>query len=111
MLYINERKPLFQQHPLTDFLFLYTMLKQETNPAVVNNSSPSTYCFDADAVNEFFLSYMPAETLARTIREFNHHVTILSLNTPDVPFEISQIMRHLNEFAETINPYFTNQNM
>ena len=86
MLYINERKPLFQQHPLTDFLFLYTMLKQENNPAVVNNSSPSTYCFDADAVNEFFLSYMSAETLARTIREFNHHVAILSLNTPDVSF-------------------------
>jgi hypothetical protein len=58
------------------------MLQQGQNLAVVNNSSPSTYCFDADAVNEFFLSYMPAETLARTIREFNHHVAILSLNTP-----------------------------
>ena len=50
---------------------------------------------------------MSAETLARIIREFNHHVAILSLNTPDAPFEISQIMRHLNEFAETINPYFS----
>jgi len=62
------------------------MFNKETNPAVVNNSSPSTYCFDADAVNEFFLSYMPTETLARIIREFNHHVAILSLNTPDVSF-------------------------
>ena len=83
------------------------MLQQGQNPAVVNNSSPSNYCFDVEAVNKFFLSYMSAETLARIIREFNHHVAILSLNTPDAPFEISQIMRHLNEFAETINPYFS----
>ena len=83
------------------------MLKQETNPAVVNNSSPSTYCFDVEAVNEFFRSHMSAETLARTIREFNHHVAILSLNTPDAPPVISQIMGYLNEFAETINPYFS----
>lgn len=88
------------------------MLKQENIPASENNKiANSLYCFDVEAVNEFFLSYMPAETLACTIREFNRHVAILSLNTPDVPFEISQIMRHLNEFAETINPYFTNQNM
>jgi len=50
---------------------------------------------------------MPAETLARTIREFNHHVVILSLNTPDVPPVISEIMGYLNDFAETINPYFS----
>ena len=86
MLYSNVRKPLCEQHPLTDTLFLYLMFTQETNPAVVNNSSPSTYCFDVEAVNEFFLSYMPAETLARIIREFNHHVAILSLKTPDVSF-------------------------
>ena len=105
------RKPLCEQHPLTDTLFLYLMLSQETNPAVVNNSSPSIYCFDVEAVNEFFRSHMSAETLARTIREFNHHVAILSLNTPDAPPVISQIMGYLNDFAETINPYFTNQNM
>lgn len=87
------------------------MFNKETNPAVVNNSSPSTYCFDVEAVNEFFRSHMSAETLARTIREFNHHVAILSLNTPDAPPVISEIMGYLNDFAETINPYFTNQNM
>ena len=63
------------------------MLKQENNHASENNKiANSSYCFDADPVNEFFLSYMPAETLARTIREFNHHVAILSLNTPEAPF-------------------------
>ena len=88
------------------------MLNRETNLASENNKiANSSYCFDADAVNEFFLSYMPAETLVRTIREFNHHVAILSLNTPDAPPVISQIMGYLNEFAETINPYFTNQNI
>ena len=88
------------------------MLIQETNPASENNKiANSSYCFDVEAVNEFFRSHMSAETLARIIREFNHHVAILSLNTPDALPVISEITGYLNEFAETINPYFTNQNI
>jgi len=67
---------LFEQHPLTDTLFLYTMFKQETNPAVVNNSSPSTYCFDVEAVNEFFTDRISIEDFSAFMRTLIYNTSM-----------------------------------
>jgi hypothetical protein len=113
MLYINERKPLFQQHPLTDFLFLYTMLKQENNLAVVNNSSPSTYCFDVEAVNQFFAEDISVQAFTRYMRILIYENTRLIMRHCDIasgelPQEVLTAFEYLNGFSEVLDPYFTN---
>ena len=77
------RKPLIQQHPLTDTLFLYTMLNQGQNPAVVNNSSPSTYCFDVEAVNQFFAEEIHVQEFTRYMRMLIYETTRLHLRYCD----------------------------
>ena len=114
MLYSKKRKLLFQQHPLTDTLFLYTMLKQETNPAVVNNSSPSTYCFDVEAVQRFFSTVISVESFARSMRAYNNEISLTFMVLSDseseepIPSEVVKGAIYLNKFLETLNPYFTN---
>ena len=114
MLYSKKRKLLFQQHPLTDTLFLYTMLKQETNPAAVNNSSPSTYCFDVEAVQRFFSTVISVESFARSMRAYNNEISLTFMVLSDseseepIPSEVVKGAIYLNKFLETLNPYFTN---
>ena len=116
MLYSKKRKLLFQQHPLTDTLFLYTMLKQETNPAVVNNSSPSTYCFDVEAVNEFFTKEISVPEFTRYMRILIYETTRLHLRYSEIASgelsdDVLLAYDHLNGLSEVLNPYFTNQNI
>ena len=108
------RKPLIQQHPLTDTLFLYTMLNQGQNPAVVNNSSPSTYCFDVEAVQRFFSTVISVESFARSMRAYNNEISLTFMVLSDseseepIPSEVVKGAIYLNKFLETLNPYFTN---
>ena len=114
MLYSNVRKPLCEQHPLTDSLFLYLMFTQETNPAVVNNSSPSTYCFDANALQRFFSTVISVEDFARSMRAYNNEISLTFMVLSDseseepIPSEVVKGAIYLNKFLETLNPYFTN---
>ena len=107
------RKPLIQQHPLTDTLFLYTMLNQGQNPAVVNNSSPSTYCFDVEAVNQFFAEDISVQAFTRYMRILIYENTRLIMRhcdiaSGDVPTEVLTAFEYLNGFSEVLDPYFTN---
>ena len=107
------RKPLCEQHPLTDTLFLYLMFKQETNPAVVNNSSPSTYCFDVEAVNEFFTKEISVPEFTRYMRMLIYETTRLHLRYCDTASgelseEVLKAYDYLNGLSEVLNPYFTN---
>ena len=110
------RKLLLEQHPLTDTLFLYTMFQQETNPAVVNNSSPSTYCFDVEAVNEFFTEEIHVQEFTRYMRILIYETTRLHLRYCDTASrelseDVLQAYDYLNGLSEVLNPYFTNQNI
>ena len=110
------RKPLCEQHPLTDTLFLYLMFTQETNPAVVNNSSPSTYCFDVEAVNQFFAEEIHVQEFTRYMRILIYETTRLHLRYCDTASgelseEVLQAYDYLNGLSEALNPYFTNQNL
>ena len=97
-------------------LFLYLMLSQETNPAVVNNSSPSTYCFDVEAVNEFFSKEISVQEFTRYMRMIIYETTRLHLHYCDIASgELSEeallAYDYLNGLSEVLNPYFTNQNI
>ena len=72
------------------------MLQQGQNFAVVNNSSPSTYCFDVEAVNQFF---------AEDTRLIMRHCDIAS---GELPQEVLLAFEYLNGFSEVLDPYFTN---
>ena len=93
------------------------MLRQETNPAVVNNSSPSTYCFDVEAVQRFFSTVISVEDFANYMRAYNtkNSITYLVLSDSEseepVPREVVKGAIYLNKFLETLNPYFTNKNL
>ena len=107
MLYSKKRKLLFQQHPLTDTLFLYTMLKQETNPAVVNNSSSSTYCFDVEAVNEFFTDRISIEEFSDSMRTLIYNTSMQYLKdchdgSGYMPHEVYCALDSLNSFTALI---------
>ena len=113
MPYKQKRKPLFEQHPPTDFLYLYVMFKQETNPAVVNNSSPSTYCFDVEAVNQFFAEDISVQAFTRYMRILIYENTRLIMRHCDIasgelPQEVLTAFEYLNGFSEVLDPYFTN---
>ena len=110
------RKPLCEQHPLTDTLFLYLMFTQETNPAVVNNSSPSTYCFDVEADNQFIAEEIHEQEFTRYMRILIYETTRLHLRYCDTASgelseEVLQAYDYLNGLSEALNPYFTNQNL
>ena len=106
-------KLLFEQHPPTDFLYLHIMFKQETNPAVVNNSSPSTYCFDVEAVNQFFAEDISVQAFTRYMRILIYENTRLIMRHCDIasgelPQEVLTAFEYLNGFSEVLDPYFTN---
>ena len=90
------------------------MLRQETNPAVVNNSSPSTYCFDVEAVQRFFSTVISVEDFARSMRAYNNEISLTFMVLSDseseepIPSEVVKGAIYLNKFLETLNPYFTN---
>ncbi|MEB3076053.1 hypothetical protein [Capnocytophaga gingivalis] len=110
------RKLLLEQHPLTDTLFLYTMFQQETNPAVVNNSSPSTYCFDVEAVNEFFTKEISVPEFTRYMRMLIYETTRLHLRyceiaSGELSDDVLLAYDHLNSLSEVLNPYFTNSKL
>ena len=63
-----------RQHLLTDTLSLYLMSYQKTNPAVVNNSSSSTYCFDV-------------ESFARSMRAYNNEISLTFMVLSDIKSE------------------------
>ena len=75
------------------------MLQQGQNPAVVNNSSPSTYCFDVEAVNQFF-----AEEIH--VQEFT--LRYCDTASGELSEEVLQAYDYLNGLSEVLNPYFTN---
>lgn len=92
------------------------MLKQENNLAVVNNSSPSTYCFDVEAVNQFFAEDIRVQEFTRYMRILIYETTRLIMRhcdiaSGDVPTEVFRAYEYLNGFSEVLDPYFTNQNI
>ena len=92
------------------------MLSQENNLAVVNNSSPSTYCFDVEAVNQFFAEDIRVQEFTRYMRILIYETTRLIMRhcdiaSGDVPTEVFRAYEYLNGFSEVLDPYFTNQNI
>ena len=105
MLYSKKRKLLFQQHPLTDTLFLYTMLNQETNLASENNKiANSSYCFDVEAVNEFLTLGFSLDEFTKILRAFSMEVSLQYLKSPFVPDVIYNGIDTLNAFLGQIDP-------
>ena len=89
------------------------MLQQGQKPAVVNNSSPSTYCFDVEAVNEFFTKEISVPEFTRYMRMLIYETTRLHLRYCDTASgelseEVLQAYDYLNGLSEALNPYFTN---
>ena len=92
------------------------MLQQGQNPAVVNNSSPSTYCFDVEAVNEFFAEEIHVQEFTRYMRMLIYETTRLHLRyceiaSGELSDDVLLAYDHLNSLSEVLNPYFTNQNI
>lgn len=108
------RKPLCEQHPLTDTLFLYLMFTQETNPASENNKiANSSYCFDVEAVNQFFAEDISVQAFTRYMRILIYENTRLIMRHCDIasgelPQEVLTAFEYLNGFSEVLDPYFTN---
>ena len=69
------------------------MLEQGQNPAVVNNSSPSTYCF--------MLIYETTRL----------HLRYCDTASGELSEEVLQAYDYLNGLSEVLNPYFTNPNL
>ena len=89
------------------------MFNKETNPAVVNNSSPSTYCFDVEAVNQFFAEEIHVQEFTRYMRMLIYETTRLIMRHCDIasgelPQEVLTAFEYLNGFSEVLDPYFTN---
>lgn len=89
-------------------LFLYLMLSQETNPAVVNNSSPSTYCFDVEAVNEFFTDRISIEDFSAFMRTLIYNTSMQYLKdchdgSGYMPREVYRGLDYLNSFTDLIS--------
>lgn len=89
------------------------MFNKETNPAVVNNSSLSTYCFDVEAVNEFFTKEISVPEFTRYMRMLIYETTRLHLRYCDtasgeISEEVLKAYDYLNGLSEVLNPYFTN---
>ena len=107
-------KLLFEQHPPTDFLYLYIMFKQETNLASENNKiANSSYCFDVEAVNQFFAEDISVQAFTRYMRILIYENTRLIMRHCDIasgelPQEVLTAFEYLNGFSEVLDPYFTN---
>ena len=89
------------------------MFNKETNPAVVNNSSPSTYCFDVEAVNQFFAEEIHVQEFTRYMRMLIYETTRLHLRyceiaSGELSDDVLLAYDHLNSLSEVLNPYFTN---
>ena len=100
----------------TGEVFYTFMLQQGQNPAVVNNSSPSTYCFDVEAVNQFFAEEIHVQEFTRYMRMLIYETTRLHLRYCDTASgelseEVLQAYDYLNGLSEALNPYFTNKNL
>ena len=80
------------------------MLQQGQKTAVVNNSSPSTYCFDADAINEFLTLGFSLDEFTKILRAFLMEVSLQYLKSPFVPDVIYNGVETLNAFLEQIDP-------
>ena len=84
------------------------MFNQETNPAVVNNSSPSTYCFDADALNEFFTDRISIEEFSNSMRTLIYNTSMQYLKDCHdgegyMPHEVYYALDSLNSFTDFIS--------
>ena len=94
---------LVEQHPLTDFLFLYTMKTENATP-----TTPTTqYCFPAEAVNDYFINPACVEDFAKTMRLYNQIVAEYFLEEGNIPYGIARGVNSLNAFIEVLSPYFT----
>ena len=92
------------------------MLEQGQNLAVVNNSSPSTYCFDVEAVNQFFAEDISVQAFTRYMRILIYENTRPIMRHCDIvsgelPQEVLRAFEYLNGFSEVLDPYFTNENI
>ena len=80
---------------------------------MVNNSSPSTYCFDVEAVNKFFAEEIHVQEFTRYMRMLIYETTRLHLRyceiaSGELSEEVLQAYDYLNGLSEVLNPYFTN---
>ena len=88
------------------------MFNQETNPAVVNNSSPSTYCFNVNALQRFFSTVISVKDFADYMRAYNTEISITYLVLSDseseepIPNEVVKGAIYLNKFLEALDPKF-----
>lgn len=93
---------LVEQHPLTDFLFLYTIKTENATP-----TTPTTqYCFPAEAVNDYFINPACVEDFAKTMRLYNQIVAEYFLEEGNIPYGIARGVNSLNAFIEVLSPYF-----
>ena len=84
------------------------MLEQGQNPAVVNNSSPSTYCFDVEAVNEFFTDRISIEEFSDSMRTLIYNTSMQYLKdchdgSGYMPHEVYCALDYLNSFTDLIS--------
>lgn len=102
-------KLLFEQHPPTDFLYLYIMFKQENNLASENNKiANSSYCFDADALNEFFTDRIIIEEFSNSMRTLIYNTSMQYLKDCHdgegyMPHEVYCALDSLNSFTDFIS--------
>ncbi|GIM62026.1 hypothetical protein CAPN008_20760 [Capnocytophaga canis] len=84
------------------------MLEQEKNnqtPAVTHRQA---YCFDVEAVDDFFRKQISTQAFAKKIRRYLRESSLIYLENPnDVPNDLSTTMAILDTFAEILDPYFT----
>ena len=100
---------LVEQHPLTDFLFLYTMKTENTTP-----TTPTTqYCFPAEALQEYFTDRISLQDFARTMRALMFSTSLNFMQqcrdgSGYVPSEVYKGIDTLNNFVEILTPYLSN---
>lgn len=81
------------------------MFKQENNLASENNKiANSSYCFDADAVNEFLTLGFSLDEFTKILRAFSMEVSLQYLKSPFVPDVIYNGIDTLNAFLGQIDP-------
>ena len=103
------RQQQFEQHPLTDFLFLYTMKTENATP-----TTPTTqYCFPAGALQEYFTDRVSLQDFARTMRSLMFATSLNFMQQCQdgsgyVPTEICRGIDTLNNFVEVLTPYLSN---
>ena len=90
------------------------MLNRETNLASENNKiANSSYCFDVEAVNQFFAEDISVQAFTRYMRILIYENTRLIMRHCDIasgelPQEVLTAFEYLNGFSEVLDPYFTN---